>query len=151
MVHKFTRAIVAIAVCWFLACGVGTVAGHCCSAVTSICSPPGVNSPLMQVRDVHCQTAPGYHLNPHPSAGEGAGSIWHESSESTTCCSAPPCTPIRFTAYPGQSPPFFPWLHASGNSFTRNSDDNAIAFSRIRHARYHPTTPIFLMTKSIIC
>ena len=151
MVHKITRVIIAIAICGFLAYGVDTAAGHCCSAITSICSPSGVRSPQRPLRDVHCQTAPGCHLNPHRSAEEGGGSIWHEFSEPTTCCTALPCTPIRFTARPGPSPPPLPWLHESGNSFTSDSDHNAIAFSRIDHARNHPTTPIFLLTKSIIC
>jgi hypothetical protein len=151
MVHKITRAIIAIAICWLPAYGVGIAASHCCSAITNICSPSGVRSPLMPVIDAHCQPSPSHYLNPHRSAGEGAGSVRHDSNKPTTCCSAPPCTPIGFTAHPGQSPPSSPWLQESGNSFTSDSDHNAIAFSHIRHTRYHPTTPIFLLTKSIIC
>lgn len=151
MVHKNTRVVIVIAICWFLAYGVVTAASHCCSAITNICSPPGVKSSLMPISDVHCQSSPSYYLNPHRLAGEDAGSVWHDSNESTACCSAPPCAAIGFTVYPGQSPPSSPWLQESGDSVTSDSVISATAFSRIRNIHYHSTTPIFLLTKSILC
>lgn len=150
MVHKITRTIIAIAICWFLAYGVGAAANHCCNDITNICSPSGVRSPLLPVIDVHCQPSPNHYLNPHRSAGEGAGSVWHDSNEPATCCSAPPCTPTGLTAHPGQLPPSSPTLQESGNSITNDSDHSSIAFSHIRHTLYHPSTPIFLLTKSIL-
>lgn len=152
MVHKTTRVIIVIAICWFLAYGVGIAASHCCSAITNICSPSGVRGPLMPVIDAHCQPSPSHYLNPYWSEGEGAGSVCLDSNEPTTCCSAPPCIPIGFAAHPAwQLPPSSPSLQESGKSFTSESDHSSIPFSHIRHTRYHPTTPIFLLTKSIIC
>jgi hypothetical protein len=151
MVHKNTRAIIAIAICWFLAYGVGTASSHCCSTITNICNPSGIGSPLMPVIDAHCQTSPNHYFNPHRSAGESAGLVWHDSNEPTTCCSAPPCTPIGFIAHPGQSPPPSPWMQESGNFVISASEHSSIAFSHIRHTRYHPTIQIFLLTKSILC
>lgn len=150
MVYKITRAIIAIAICWFIAYGDGSAASHCCSAVTSICSPFGVRSPLVPVSDGHCETSSSYYFNPHRSAGEVAGSVWHDSNESTTCCSAPHCAPIGFTAHPGQLPPSSPWLQASGNSVTSDSEHSASAFPHIRNTHYQSAIPIFLLTKSII-
>ncbi len=151
MVYKITRAIIAIANCWFLVYGVGTAASHCCNAITNICSPSGVRSPLLSVIDAHCQPLPSHYLNPHRPAREGAGSVWHDSNEPTTCCSAPPCPPTGLTAHPEQSTPSSPTLQKSGKSFTSDSDHSSIAFSHIRHTLYHPSTPIFLLTKSILC
>ena len=151
MVCKIARAITAIAICWFTAYGIGTAANHCCSPVISICSPSSVRSPLMPVSDVHCQTSPTYFSKSHRPAGEGAGLIWHDSNGPTTCCPAPHCAPIGFTAHPGQSPPYSSWLRESFNSVISDSDHSSIVFSHIRNAHNHSTIPIFLLTKSIIC
>jgi hypothetical protein len=42
-------------------------------------------------------------------------------------------------------------LEDFSNSTKNASGHNSIAFSHIRHNRYHPTAPIFLLTKSILC
>ena len=147
---KSTHAIIAIVICWFLAYGVSTAAIHCCPAITDICSPSGVRGPMMPVSDVHCQASPSYYLTAHQSAGEVAGSVWHESNEPTTCCPAPHCAPFGFTAHPGQSPPSLPWLQESGNSVTSDSDHSFTGFSHIRHTLYNSKIQIFLLTKSII-
>ena len=151
MVHRITSAIIAIAICLFLVYGVGTAASRCCSVLISICSPSGVESPLMSTNDAQCQPSPSRYLYRHKAVGESTGSVWFNSNETTTCCPAIPCTPIGFDAHPGQLAPSSPWLQESGRFITSARNHNPIAFSQICNTFYHPTPPIFLLTKSIIC
>lgn len=149
--QKITCTLIAIAICWLIAYGVGSAAIHCCSAIINICSPSGGRSPLMPTFDAHCQPSPSHHVKQHKSENERAWSTWHDSNDATTCCSATPCEPIGFTAHSVHPQPSSPCLQVAGKALTSGGENNSIVFTHNRQNRYHPTTPIFLLTKSIIC
>lgn len=151
MVHKITRGVIAIAICWFIAYGVGSAASHCCSAIINTCSPSGVRSPLIPTINAHCQSSDSHHLNRQSSATEVAKTAWHGFNDPTTCCPASSCTLIGSAALPAQSTISLPWLHIAGNVYTNDGDHDTIAITQNRQTLYHPTVPIFLLTKSIIC
>lgn len=151
MIQKITRATIALAICLLLAYGVGTAVSHSCSTVISNCTPSGVSAPLMPVIYTHCQASTSNYIDSHRSAVEGAGSELSDLKESAACCSANPCTSIEFTAHPGQLPTSSPWLQEAGCSFSSDRDSDASAAILNLHTLCHPTIPIFLLTKSIIC
>ncbi len=151
MAHKITRTAITVAICWFIAYGIGSTASHCCSATINTCGPSGVRGPLIPAIDTHCQPSPSHHLNRHRSVDVGTGSSWHDLDDHAACCPTTPCAPNSFTAIPVQSSPSSPWLQAVSNTFTIDDGHSNLEVTQNRHNRYHPTIPIFLLTKSIIC
>lgn len=144
MALKIIRTSIAIAICWFIAYGLGSAASHCCGA-------SGVRAPLVPANATHCQPSPSHHLNQHRSVEEGYGSSWHDFDDHATCCPTTPCAPKSFTAVPVQSSPSPTWLQAASITCTTDVGYGTFEVTQNRHNPDHPTLPIFLLTKSIIC
>lgn len=149
--YKITRTAITIAICWFIAYGIGSAVSHCCGANIKICSPSEVRGPLISANDIHSQPSQSHNLYRLASVDERAKSIWHDFDEHSACCPATPCASTCFTAITMKSSPSSTWLQAASNTSTVDYGHSTFEINQNRCKRYHPTIPIFLLTKSIIC
>jgi hypothetical protein len=149
-IKKIARISVVIGAYLVLVCGVGLVAPIYCSADINICTPASNRTPWEPFAQAHCQQLPSNDYSSIQPTIHVSENAMPDFNTEGTCCSAETSGVLNYSTYINSTSSFPQTDNSKVAEINHNLDLPRVLSFKFREKPIQ-ITPIYILTKTIIC